>query len=166
MALVKCPDCGHDVSEAAPSCPGCGRPAPYWSKEQEQSIKDRKSRDLYYLSVGCLGLIGLTALLCLMGPLMGLLGISMPPAATSAPTAKKQEKSDWRRVWRENHRLDDGARKFMVSGMLRKAGERCDEIERMIMGAPGTWTVSCAPGYRYLFVFDEHGEYQSAMRLP
>jgi len=26
MALVKCPDCGHDVSDAAPTCPNCGRP--------------------------------------------------------------------------------------------------------------------------------------------
>ena len=26
MALVKCPDCGKDVSDIAPSCPGCGRP--------------------------------------------------------------------------------------------------------------------------------------------
>jgi membrane protein YdbS with pleckstrin-like domain len=26
MALVKCPDCGHDVSTAATSCPQCGRP--------------------------------------------------------------------------------------------------------------------------------------------
>jgi hypothetical protein len=26
MALLVCPDCGHDVSDAAPSCPGCGRP--------------------------------------------------------------------------------------------------------------------------------------------
>jgi len=26
MALVKCPDCGHDVSTAASACPNCGRP--------------------------------------------------------------------------------------------------------------------------------------------
>ena len=26
MALMKCPDCGKDVSSAAPSCPACGRP--------------------------------------------------------------------------------------------------------------------------------------------
>lgn len=28
MALVSCPSCGHRVSTAAPSCPGCGRPGP------------------------------------------------------------------------------------------------------------------------------------------
>ncbi len=26
MALIKCPDCGRDVSDAAPACPNCGRP--------------------------------------------------------------------------------------------------------------------------------------------
>lgn len=26
MAIIKCPECGHQVSEKAPSCPGCGVP--------------------------------------------------------------------------------------------------------------------------------------------
>lgn len=26
MALIKCPECGKEVSSAAPSCPGCGYP--------------------------------------------------------------------------------------------------------------------------------------------
>lgn len=26
MALIKCGDCGRDVSSSATSCPGCGRP--------------------------------------------------------------------------------------------------------------------------------------------
>jgi hypothetical protein len=26
MALIVCPDCGRQVSDAAPACPGCGRP--------------------------------------------------------------------------------------------------------------------------------------------
>ena len=26
LALIKCPDCGKDVSDVAPSCPNCGRP--------------------------------------------------------------------------------------------------------------------------------------------
>lgn len=28
MPLIACPDCGRDVSTAAPSCPHCGRPSP------------------------------------------------------------------------------------------------------------------------------------------
>jgi hypothetical protein len=27
MALIKCPDCGKEVSDIAPSCPNCGRPS-------------------------------------------------------------------------------------------------------------------------------------------
>jgi hypothetical protein len=27
VSLLKCPDCGNDVSSSAPSCPHCGRPA-------------------------------------------------------------------------------------------------------------------------------------------
>ena len=26
MALIKCPDCGKEVSDVAPACPNCGRP--------------------------------------------------------------------------------------------------------------------------------------------
>lgn len=26
MALIRCPDCGREISTEAPSCPGCGRP--------------------------------------------------------------------------------------------------------------------------------------------
>ena len=26
MALIKCPDCGKEVSDKAPACPNCGRP--------------------------------------------------------------------------------------------------------------------------------------------
>lgn len=26
MALIECPDCGAQVSDAAPACPHCGRP--------------------------------------------------------------------------------------------------------------------------------------------
>lgn len=32
MALVKCKDCGSNVSDAAPACPNCGRPQAHSSK--------------------------------------------------------------------------------------------------------------------------------------
>ncbi|PYQ59678.1 MAG: hypothetical protein DMF58_10800 [Acidobacteria bacterium] len=37
MPLVKCPDCGRDVSSAAPSCPQCGRPMAAVAPPQPQS---------------------------------------------------------------------------------------------------------------------------------
>lgn len=35
MALIKCPECGHDVSTLAHSCPNCGYPI---SEDQKQTI--------------------------------------------------------------------------------------------------------------------------------
>ena len=35
MALIECPDCGKQVSDAAPACIGCGRPLADFAKEQE-----------------------------------------------------------------------------------------------------------------------------------
>lgn len=37
MALIKCPDCGRDVSDSAPACLGCGRPR---ATEAEATTKD------------------------------------------------------------------------------------------------------------------------------
>ena len=39
MALIKCPDCGKQVSSEAPACPGCGRPIKV-SEEQVESTRD------------------------------------------------------------------------------------------------------------------------------
>src|SRR5437867_1919166 len=37
MALVKCPDCGRDVSTAAAACPQCGRPMAAVAPPQPQA---------------------------------------------------------------------------------------------------------------------------------
>jgi membrane protein YdbS with pleckstrin-like domain len=37
MALIKCPDCGREVSSAAPACPQCGRPLAAVSAPQPQA---------------------------------------------------------------------------------------------------------------------------------
>lgn len=34
MALIECPDCGAQISDAAPACPHCGRPAAVSAKSQ------------------------------------------------------------------------------------------------------------------------------------
>ena len=44
MTLMKCPACGHDVSEQATSCPNCGQPlhvsqAPIITKPTEDSVQ-------------------------------------------------------------------------------------------------------------------------------
>jgi hypothetical protein len=34
VALVTCPDCGHEVSDTAPACPQCGRPSGLPGRDQ------------------------------------------------------------------------------------------------------------------------------------
>jgi hypothetical protein len=47
VALIKCPDCGTDVSDAAPACPKCGRPTAaasmYTSTRKPPPIKQKKN---------------------------------------------------------------------------------------------------------------------------
>ncbi len=37
MALIKCPDCGKDISSNAPNCPNCGRPMAAFSGKAVQT---------------------------------------------------------------------------------------------------------------------------------
>src|SRR4051812_20439626 len=39
MALIKCMDCGRDMSDAAPTCPNCGRPNPAKVRDQKGTGK-------------------------------------------------------------------------------------------------------------------------------
>lgn len=58
MALIECPDCGRQVSDVAPACPGCGRPMHATVIEQtNKSIKAVK------LVGGLIFFLGLPALL-------------------------------------------------------------------------------------------------------
>lgn len=65
MALVKCAECGHDVSTLAASCPNCGAPPPvasvatpatevYAAKKPEASVglKGRAARDVEHQTHG------------------------------------------------------------------------------------------------------------------
>lgn len=42
MALLKCPDCGHNVSDQAEMCPGCGYPV----NKIKAAISNKKTEDL------------------------------------------------------------------------------------------------------------------------
>lgn len=41
MALIPCPACAHQVSEAAPTCPNCGHPI---AAPRQSTIKDALTR--------------------------------------------------------------------------------------------------------------------------
>ena len=42
MALIKCPECGKDVSDKSISCPNCGYPIPKKEDEWEYFDIDEK----------------------------------------------------------------------------------------------------------------------------
>lgn len=47
MALIKCPECGREISDKAISCPGCGCPA---SEFQKDNVKSRYQETNYGIS--------------------------------------------------------------------------------------------------------------------
>lgn len=55
MALIPCPDCGREISDAAPSCLGCGRPmhsfTPTTPVVIEQTSKKWKAGILWGLGI-------------------------------------------------------------------------------------------------------------------
>ena len=55
MALIKCPDCGKDVSDVAPSCPSCGRPISA-HRPGQVSVRSEKKKTSP-VATGCLVLL-------------------------------------------------------------------------------------------------------------
>lgn len=94
MALVKCPDCGRDVSSEAPACPGCGRPMkseapPIAAPPPVASPVAPPPKKMSGFKKGCLYVGGaVVALFLVVGLLPTMLrGCgSPPPAATPQPT--------------------------------------------------------------------------------
>lgn len=68
------------------------------------------------------------------------------------------------RVVRENHRGDDSSREYIFRAQIKALGERCDSVDRAIMGGPGEWEISCAPGYEYRLSYDANGKPTRAQR--
>lgn len=60
MALTSCHECGHQVSDEAPACPGCGAPMRAAIKKAAKAAAREKSKNV---AVGRLALIGLAVVL-------------------------------------------------------------------------------------------------------
>lgn len=78
MALVKCPDCGRECSDAAPACPQCGRPQTT-SKAPTAPASDRKA--------GTIGCFTVVLLLAAIGLVVERCGPDDEPDAAAAPVA-------------------------------------------------------------------------------
>ena len=46
MSLIKCPECGKEISEKASSCPNCGCPSSEWNKEVKPEANDELLNEL------------------------------------------------------------------------------------------------------------------------
>lgn len=66
MALIKCADCGKEVSDSAPTCPGCGKPI----KPQRKQTSG--------CAMGCLAIIVFGVLIT------ALVSTTMPPGSSSS----------------------------------------------------------------------------------
>src|SRR5712691_1065710 len=61
MALIRCPDCRNEISDAAPNCPQCGRP------RNITTAKPQKARSSTNVGIGCLLIIILFIFLAYLG---------------------------------------------------------------------------------------------------
>lgn len=42
MALIKCSECGREISDQAETCPNCGSTTKYGLRQKEQQVKEKK----------------------------------------------------------------------------------------------------------------------------
>lgn len=85
-------------------------------------------------------------------------------AARAQPSLGPGLSSNHIRVLRENHRGDDSSREYIFKTQIKALGQRCDSVDSAIMGAPGEWEISCAPGYEYRISYDPSGKPVRAQR--
>lgn len=68
MAVIKCPECGHNVASDAPTCPGCGK------------LIAKPKAKTGCMTIGCAGVLVLFFCIWLMNALS-----PHPPAGVAAP---------------------------------------------------------------------------------
>lgn len=70
MALIKCPECGREISDKATACPGCGYPmTPAAAPEDERArlLAEARERDKKTsIKIGILMFIGICIMLSIV----------------------------------------------------------------------------------------------------
>lgn len=67
MALIKCPDCGRDISDQAPACPHCGRPAAAGTPVAPTAAPSPEKAKTSAAAWGCLAIIVLVFVIVVIG---------------------------------------------------------------------------------------------------
>jgi len=144
MALIKCPECGRDISDQAPQCPGCGYaprlpslPPPLPAKAAGQG-----------LAVGCIVAIAVGAVLAVIGLL----------TAIAIPAFLQYRKDARRSLCIGNMRLLDHAKEVLAIQNAWTTGQAIAENDAAIWQQldryiDGTNLVCCpeAPGKHYVY---------------
>jgi len=94
MPLVKCPDCGREVSDQAPSCPNCGRPMVAQRSAPQQQPKKSSSWLPGCLLLAFLGFCGLYVLGSNATDSSGP-SLSNDLSSASTPSTPKLEVTNW-----------------------------------------------------------------------
>lgn len=84
MALIKCPECGKEISSSAGSCPNCGHPINGGEKQQTIVVKEKKKGS-------CLGKILIVFIIFVA---IGFAAAQMGDDSNSGRTTSRSETSD------------------------------------------------------------------------
>lgn len=100
MALVKCPDCGTEISDQAPACVKCGRPRGI--ADQPRTVKAR-SGVADGVKIG-FGMFVVLPVVVIGGLLIGLAVIAVLPVPSSDEFGRLASESGPVTLWKNEHR--------------------------------------------------------------
>ena len=130
MALIKCEECGREVSEKAATCPGCGASIakPAHTRPRQEPPKEKKS------NFGCLTYSVVGVILIFIFFAIGNSDNQSPSSSTSSPSSEAA--SDARKVCKALDSTD--------IEVICKTNASAKRIDLIIYAAPGEAVKMCS----------------------